>query len=470
MKGKCICEICTCGRHRCPHIPTSVIGKGPCQLNDTEYTNVYKPHHIPQRVSFKPNQEPVKGGPFEDKTTQRADFVPYQIEKPYVHQAEQYQKPQGDIEKVTSYKQEYTEKHAPPAKAIRNEGQRMLPAKFEGEPTYRSDYKKWEGGRQPTYASQAQWQPPTTEFQGQTTFKHDYKRYENQPRQSFKPLEGAKLSDSPLEDRTTHRDAYIQHAIPPKFQREKELYKPSGAPMDGVTTFRRDYQGVPGSRMQSFKPDNQAFSSEAPLEDETTNRHDYQKWPASRPYHHLPEQYQKPDGEMEMDTTHKATYKEMPLVRVQAQRPVSANRTKNVPFDGTTNYSQDFRKWQADRVTVPKQADYVPNQAPFEGSSTYKAQYKPLPVGPARSFRPDNQAFQSDSRFEDGTMYRQDYTPKEIAICEAAIIDQGRSRYQFQELDSRGHRLYAPVRTTITPINGTRVPSQSQQRLAMSVA
>ena len=44
----------------------------------------------------------------ENVTNYRADFVPYQIEKPYVHQAEQYQKPQGDIEKVTSYKQEYT--------------------------------------------------------------------------------------------------------------------------------------------------------------------------------------------------------------------------------------------------------------------------------------------------------------------------------------------------------------------------
>ncbi|KAH3834229.1 hypothetical protein DPMN_107549, partial [Dreissena polymorpha] len=45
--------------------------------------------------------------------------------------------PQGDMDNMTSYKQEYVEKHAPPAKAIRNDGQRMIPAKFEGEPTYR---------------------------------------------------------------------------------------------------------------------------------------------------------------------------------------------------------------------------------------------------------------------------------------------------------------------------------------------
>lgn len=40
-----------------------------------------------------------------------------------------------------------SEKHAPPAKAIRNEGQRMIPAKFEGEPTYRSKYMYLQHGR-----------------------------------------------------------------------------------------------------------------------------------------------------------------------------------------------------------------------------------------------------------------------------------------------------------------------------------
>ena len=333
-----------------------------------------------------------------------------------------------------------------------------------------ADYRKWEAaGRQPGYAAQVQWQPPSDRFEGQTTFQHDFKKYENQPRQSFKPLEGAKISDTPFEDRTSHRDAYQQHPIPPKFVRERETYKPSGAPMDGLSTFKRDFKGAPGSRMQSFKPDNQAFSSEAPFEDRTTNRNDFKQWPMQRPYVHMHEQYQKPEGEMEMNTTHNSTYREMPLVRVQAQRPVSANRVRDVPFDGTTNYSQHYQKWQGERIKVPKQADYVPNQAPFEGYSTYKGHYVPHSVGPAHSFRPDNQAFQSDSKFEDGTMYRQDYTPKEIQVCEAAIIDQDRSRYKFQELDSRGHRLYAPAITTITAL-GARSPSQSQQRLAMSVA
>lgn len=471
MTKRCICEICTCGRHRCPHAPSNLIGKGgerPCQL--TEYTTVYKPLQPVPRESFKPTQKPIESAPFDATTTQQRDYIKHPLEKPFVHQPDQYHKPEGDIENTTSYKQAYTEKYAPPAKAIRNEPRRMTAAKFEGEPTYRHDYKKWDPSRQQAYGMQAQWQPPTDRFDDQTTFKHDFIPYQHQPRQSFKPLEGAKMSETPFDDRTGYRDAYIQHALPPKFVREREAYKPTGAPLQDSTTFKSDYKGAPGSRMQSFKPDNQAFSSGAPLEDMTTNRHDYQKWAAQRPYVHLPETYQKPEGEMATETTHKTTYKEMPFVKVQAVRPVSANRAKDVPFDGRTNYAQDYKKWQADRVVIPKQADYVPNQAPFEGHSTYKGHYVPLPVAPARSFRPDNQAFQSDAKFEDGTMYRHDYTPKEIQICEAAYIDQGRSRYKFQELDSRGHRMYAPVMTTVSPLGGSRAPSQSQQRLAMSVA
>ena len=222
--------------------------------------------------------------------------------------------------------------------------------------------------------------------------------------------------------------------------------------------------------MQSFKPDNQAFQSEAPLEDCTTMRDSYKKWETQRPYVHPAEQYKRPEGQMETNTTSKSTYREMPMVKTQAIRPSSARKGPEAAFDDMTNYKQDYRKWQADRVFVPKKDEYVPNPAPFHGDSTYKGHYQPHSMAPARSFRPDNQAFQSDAPFNAGTMYRQDYTPKEIHICEAANIDQGRSRFKFMELDQRGHRLYMPVSTTVTPIGGTRRPSQSQQRLAMSVA
>ncbi|KAL4227667.1 hypothetical protein ACF0H5_013103 [Mactra antiquata] len=469
MTKRCICDICTCGRHRCPHRPTNHLsqGDGPCQL--TEYTNVYKPHPLGPRENFKPSQQPMQGGEFLDKTTQRQDYKPHPLEKPFVHRPDEYVKPQGDMEKTTSYGQEYVQKHAAPAKAIRNEGQRQLPARFEGEPTYKSDYRKWDGtGRQQPYGMQAAWEPPKSKFEGQTTFQHDYRNKEIPMRQSFKPNDGPRMSDAPFEDKTTQRDAYITHAMPPKFQRQREEYRPSGAQFDGMSTFKRDYKGALGEPTVSFKPEGRAFQSDQPFDSDTTNRNDFKKWPMERPFVHAHEPYQKPAGDMDMNTTHKQTYREMPIERVVAMKPNSAKQA-SAPFDGRTNYNTDFIQKNGQRAQPAKQPDYIPNNAPFEGRSTYKGHYIPHSMQPNRSFRPDNTAFRSDAQFDDHTLYRQDYVPKPIQVCEAAIIDQPTSRFKFSEFDQRGHRLYAPVHTSITPLQ-PRSPMQSQQRLGMSVA
>ena len=277
-------------------------------------------------------------------------------------------------------------------------------------------------------------------------------------------------SDTPFQGQTDYHDSYVPHALQPKFVHPKEQYKPSGAPLDGLTTQRKDYRGFPGNRGQSFKPDNQAYSSDAPLDDNTTMRNDYKKWAAQRPYQHPAEQYKPPEGQMEQNTTSKSTYREMPLVRTQAIRPANAHQGPDVPFDGNTSYKQDYRKWQAERVHAPQKEGYVPNQAPFQGYPTYKSHYQPHQVAPAQSYAPKHGAYQSDAPFNDSTMYKADYTPKEIQICPAVSIDQGRSRFRFMEMGPSGHRMYAPVSQTITPIGGQRTGSQSQQRLAMSVA
>ena len=58
-------------RHRCPHRPTNHLSQGDGNCRLTEYNNVYKAHPLGLRESFKPNQQPMQGGEFQDKTTQR---------------------------------------------------------------------------------------------------------------------------------------------------------------------------------------------------------------------------------------------------------------------------------------------------------------------------------------------------------------------------------------------------------------
>lgn len=409
---------CTCGKHLKPHVHTDVIGRGDPSSKTTEYNQTYKQHPINVRESFKPNAEALQGGAFEDRTTNRQDYIKHPLEKPYVRVPDQYHRPDGAMEGMTSYNKEYTKKIAPPATQIKHSGQKVQGGKFEGEPTYRSDFKKWDmAGRQGPIVSKDAWQQPTARFEGETTMNHDYRKYSQPPRQSMKPQEASKISDAPFADDTDYRQSYKAHELQPKFVREREQYKTPGVPFDGVTTFKRDFRGPVSEVTKSFKPDNVAFSSGVPLEDVTTNRKDYVKWPASKPYVHVPEGYRKPDGEMYMQTTHNSVYKELPLSKNPPVRPTSAGKSKNLPFDGTTNYTQDYKKWQIQKVEPHAREGYHPTNAPFEGMSTQKAHYIPHHLQPNPSFKPDNTAFQSSARFEDGTMYRQDYVPKPRATC-----------------------------------------------------
>lgn len=409
---------CTCGKHRKPHVHTDVIARGDPSSKSTEYNQTYKQHALYPRESFKPNAEAMQSGNFEDRTTNRQDYIKHPLEKPFVRVPDQYHRPDGAMEGMTSYNKEYTKKMAPPAAQIRHDGQKVQGGKFEGEPTYASDYKKWDmSGRQGPYVSKDAWQQPTARFEGETTMHHDYRKYAQPPRQSMRPQEASKLSDAPFDDNTDYRQSYQPHALQPKFVREREIYKAPGVPFDDVTTFKRDYRGPVSELTKSFKPENVAFSSGVPLEDLTTNRKDYIKYPASKPYVHVQEGYKKPEGDMYMQTTHNSVYRELPLSKNVPVRPTSAGKANNMPFDGTTNYAQNYKQWQVPRVEQHAREGYQPNNAPFEGMSTQKAHYIQHGIQPSRSFKPDNTALQSSARFEDGTMYRQDYVPKPRPPC-----------------------------------------------------
>ncbi|CAC5382555.1 unnamed protein product [Mytilus coruscus] len=347
---------------------------------------------------------------------------------------------------------------APPAAQIRHDDQKTQGGKFEREPTYKADYKKWDmSGRPGPYVRKDEWVQPIARFEGETTMNHDYRpkfvrereqykapgvpfdgvttfkrdyrgpigeltksfkpdnqafssgqpledlttnrkdyiKHAQPPRQSIKPQEASKLSDAPFADNTGYRQSYQPHILGPKFVREREQYKAPGVPFEGVTTFKRDYRGTIGELTKSFKPDNEAFSSGQPLEDLTTNRKDYIKYPASKPYVHVHEGYKKPEGDMFMQTTHKSTYRQLPWARNAMIRPTDAGKVSNGPFDGTTNYAQNYKQWQVRRVEQPAREGYHPNNAPFEGMSTQKAHFIPQGMVENRSFKPDNTAFQS---------------------------------------------------------------------------
>lgn len=442
----CICQLCTCGHHRCPHRPWGILGKGdqPCAI--TEYKNEYRAHDAARRQPFKPDNEfKGSGVPLSDETTHKHDYIRHPVERVVGHQPEVYRPPEGEMDTTTSYNKEFVAKQGEKAMPIRHDGMRREPAQFEGNPTYKSDYRPWDLSRTQPIKHDSGYVPSSDPFGGDSTYVNDYKRHNQAPRSAIKPDNTALQSTDPFDDRTGYREDYIKHSLPPKYQRPKDEYIQNGMPLDSLTTNRRDFTPKDAERMRSFKPDGQGYRSDAPFDDDTTHKVDYKKWDVQAPQFHREAEWRPPQGEMDLSTNYNTEFTPKPAQRVQQIRPASRKKT-DAKFEGDTTYGQDFRKWPGDRRGLIKNdGEYQPSNAPFEGLSTYKGHYLPHQGGPAQSFKPDGNAYRSDAPFDGNTLYRTEFTPKEIEPCPAALLETQRSKYVFSQEDETGHKFYAPA-------------------------
>lgn len=442
MTKRCICQICTCGRHKCPHNPRGLgYSNGPCTFS--EYANKFTPHPLEMRKSCKPEEKPVAGqGPLDDKTTHRVDYVPHPLGEHYVHQGEKYRPPEGDMDMTTNYNKEFTQKPIEQTKAVRPSEGRKISGKFEGEPTYTADYRKW--GLQPRekFTADNSYRPPSAPFEGNSNYQTDYIPHPGGMRQSMKPNEMPRTSDQPFDDATDYRDSYKQYPIAPREVREKAVWQPNTAKLDDLSNYRKDFVPKEIGKQASCKPDAAPYSSMAPFEGDTTQRVDFVEWPTERVKLHEREKYMKPEGDMEMNTTTQTDYTRKPLERQQLMRPQDSRRVPG-KFDGTTNYQEEYRKWNPERVKPVAKEQYSPNDAPFEGLPTYQRDYIQHPMSMTRSMKPTDVGYSSGAPLEDGTEYKKEFTRKAVPPCPASLIQAGVDQgYTFREQDEVGHKWY----------------------------
>lgn len=348
------------------------------------------------------------------------------------------------MDTMTNYAKEYTRKPIEMVKPIRKEETRKVQGKFEGEPTYVSDYRKW--GLQPREKVTADntYHPPDAPFEGNSNYQSDYIKHPNGMRQSMKPNEAPKMSDQPFEDATDYRQSYVKHQLPPKEVREKTVWQPNEARLDDLSNYRKDFTPKDGAKQASCKPDATPFRSTAPFEGDTTQKADFVEWPTERFHAREREAYQRPEGEMNMNTTHQTDFTKKPLER---QAPVRPQDTRKVPgkFDGTTNYNTEFQKWPTEMRQQTMKEKYSPNSAPFEGLPTYQRDFIPHPMAKTMSMKPADLGYSSGAPLEDGTEYRSEYIKKEAPQCPVPIIQAGRETdigYSYRNQDDVGHKWY----------------------------
>lgn len=330
------------------------------------------------------------------------------------------------------------------------------------------DYRRWSAQREKPIIRDTGYRPSSQPFEGLPTYQKDYIKHAQAMRCSLKPAETARQSDQPFDDRTGYRDEYVQHPMAERYQKEKPKYAPNAAKLDDLSNYKKDYTPKEMLKTESCKPSGNAYQSNAPFEEDTTQRVDYKKWPAERPFVHEPEMYRKPEGVMEMNTTSHIDYNKKPLVCNPPARPASTKRVSG-KFDDSTNYKEDFRKWQTERTLPKVRSEYQPNQAPFEGLPTYQKDYVKHNAMPPTSLKPADTGHRSDAPFEDCTEYRTEYLRKQVPPCPAGVIQGGgNTSFVFREQDQRGHKWYDQSMS----IGGDMKPNDAinTQLTALSVA
>ena len=286
---------------------------------------------------------------------------------------------------------------------------------------------------------------PSQPFEGVTNYAHDYHRHDAGPvRASCKPTETVRVGGE-FRDRTGYRDEYVKHPLEKRPAKRDADYRPNQAKLEHVTNYRADYVPKEVGRTTSFKPTGAGYRSDAPFQADTTQRGDYIKWPTERPTVPHPDCYQRPQGEMLFSTTAQSAFNKKPLCKVNISRPAQ-RKSEPTKFEGTTNYSDDFRKWALDARPPPMlQPYYKPPEGPFQGQTSYQDNYHSHPgANPTQSMRPNDRGVRSDAPFQGGTEYRQEFVKKVAEPCPAAILEGSTARFTFAEQSSSGHKLYRP--------------------------
>ncbi|XP_036134038.1 stabilizer of axonemal microtubules 2 [Molossus molossus] len=447
MRTRCLCQICTCGRHHCPHGATKIYENSGVYCPTTEYLEKYPTYgSVLPAQSLKPKQEfRAYRGKMEGITTFKSDYRPYEIAQPPRRVPEEYKPKQGDLDLHTTYRRDFNSYNVQPVARVRPlERRRVRKGKVDTVPTYQDDYRAWDVQKSELYKPEQAYCPPTVKFGNSTTFQEDYVPRETQPRHSFKPSAGAQRPTVPFNGDTSHRLDYVPHRLEPKSARPKEVYRPTSQPFEGLTTHRCAFQGLAGETARTCRPAQARTTSDAQFEGSTEFRDSFQPWEIPPPEVRRAQEYVPPAGTMQLHSTSHLDYVSYPATRAAPIRPVPQRRSNRFPFQGKSTTQEDFPAWESCRPGLIKPQPQIHSPAgKFDGLSTFRSHYVPHQPVPAESCKPARAPLHSPSPFDDVTVYSTAYTPKKLGVCPASFPSP--PGYVFENTNPQGHKFFRRI-------------------------
>uniref|UniRef100_A0A2K5KHJ2 Stabilizer of axonemal microtubules 2 n=1 Tax=Cercocebus atys TaxID=9531 RepID=A0A2K5KHJ2_CERAT len=142
MRSWCLCQICACGRHHCPHGITRIYENSGVFCPTTEHLEKYPMYdNVLPAQSLKPKQEMrACRDKMEGITTFKLDYHPYEIFKQPRHVPEEYKPKQGKIDLGITYKRDFNSYKVQPVAIVRPlERQQVKKGKLDTVPTYKGN-------------------------------------------------------------------------------------------------------------------------------------------------------------------------------------------------------------------------------------------------------------------------------------------------------------------------------------------
>ncbi|XP_067839559.1 stabilizer of axonemal microtubules 2-like [Heptranchias perlo] len=378
-------------------------------------------------------------------TTFRADYIPHHIQPGPGRVTEEFRQPQGAMNLDTTYKRDFNPHSIQPVAPVRPlEQKHISTAKMETIPTYKDHYKQWELSKRATTKPEYTVKAPSTKFGNTTTFQDDYSFKIPAPKESFKPLNAARLSNMPFADMTNYRQHYIAYPHEPRRRHEREQYKPNDEPFDDLTTHRRDFKGQAGELTMAIRPPCTKVNSNQQFYDLTEFRDKYRTWTIDPPSVRKAVEFVVPDGKINLNTTTHTDFVEHKVQPFVPVRPLPHSSKHSIPFEGQSTMKEDYKHWDATREPMIKPQQELEKAAGrFDDMTTFRAHYVPHQISLMHTFKPRNSYVPSTMPLHNGTTYQFSYTPKKVEVCPASFaVPPG---YEYEETDARGHKFYRPV-------------------------
>ncbi|GBM41370.1 hypothetical protein AVEN_21101-1 [Araneus ventricosus] len=401
---QCICQICTCGRHRCEHTSKRRVpfAKDKDDANKiTEHKDRYR------HFGYQPRDAPIKPAsgadwkgtepPVKLSTTKR-DYVPLPIEKRDAMRPKVQREPKGKMSSSTTYKHDYKPKQGDRPNIIkRKEGTKdgtmpgTTPGKMEGETTYGRSFTHKEGTkREPAKVKACTLTQLGQPFKGVTETALSYQPHPYLKREMVLPKRGELMPEGDFEGNTTHKiDFTPKYQPPPKPIKKISKWKPGSEKFEGETTHAHDYKCPPQQpKPELVIPEGSLQTAPGPFEGVSHYKRDF---PA-----------------------HEITARSLPKWHPSLQK----RKSEDAPMSGRTTYKTDYEAPPEDLPPPTSQRKPIKNNitipsGAMEKATTTMRDYQKIdhPIL-SKSCRPDTHYQKPEGKFADCTTTRCDYTPK----------------------------------------------------------